>query len=134
MHGYRLFDLSIRVARRLLMPVTLVSCVVSMDVERVGILIIFQDLLASLTYSNRDEGGRFFFIFSFEAHDVLRLPMVDFVRVGCDLMNFYFVYDEYTDAGDVSVAKALASIVISAMKNPEAKHDNSHILGEMTRQ
>ena len=116
------------------MPVTLVSCVVSMDVERVGILIIFQDLLASLTYSNRDEGGRFFFIFSFEAHDVLRLPMVDFVRVGCDLMNFYFVYDEYTDAGDVSVAKALASIVISAMKNPEAKHDNSHILGEMTRQ
>lgn len=60
--------------------------------------------------------------------------MVDFVRLGCDLMNFYFVYDEYTDVGDVSVAKTLASTVISAMKNPEAKHDNPHILGEMTRQ
>ena len=60
--------------------------------------------------------------------------MVDFVRLGCDLMNFYFVYDEYTDVGDVSVAKTLASIVISAMKNPEAKHDNPHILGEMTQQ
>jgi hypothetical protein len=49
-------------------------------------------------------------------------------------MNFYFAYDEYTDVGDVSVAKALASTVISAMKSPEAKHDNPHILGEMTRQ
>jgi len=60
--------------------------------------------------------------------------MVDFIRVGCDLMNFYFVYDEYTDVGDVSVAKALASIVISAMKNPDVKPNNPHILGEMTRQ
>ncbi|KIM41852.1 hypothetical protein M413DRAFT_27416 [Hebeloma cylindrosporum] len=71
------------------------------------------NLLASLTYSNRDR---------------------DFVRVGCDLMNFYFVYDEYTDVGDVSVARSLASTVISAMKDPEAKPDNPHILGEMTRQ
>jgi hypothetical protein len=60
--------------------------------------------------------------------------MIDFVRVGCDLMNFYFVYDEYTDVADVSVAKTLANTVISAMKDPEAKCDNPHLLGEMTRQ
>ena len=59
---------------------------------------------------------------------------VDFTRLGCDLMNFYFVYDEYTDIVDASGANALANTVIRAMKNPEANPDNSHFLGEMARQ
>ena len=59
---------------------------------------------------------------------------VDFARLGCDLMNFYFVYDEYTDIVNASGANALANTVIRAMKNPEANPDNSHILGEMARQ
>ena len=60
--------------------------------------------------------------------------LVDFARVGCDLMNFYFVYDEYTDIGDASGANALANTVIRAMKNPEVTLDNSHFQGEMARQ
>ena len=46
-------------------------------------------------------------------------------------MNFY---DEYTDIEDASGANALANIVVRAMKNPEAKFDNSHFVGEMARQ
>ena len=49
-------------------------------------------------------------------------------------MNFYFVYDEYTDIGDASGANALANTVIRAMKNPEVTLDNSHFQGEMARQ
>jgi hypothetical protein len=49
-------------------------------------------------------------------------------------MNFFFVYDEYTDVEDASRANALANTVIRAMKNPEANMDNSHFLGEMARQ
>ncbi|KDR78286.1 hypothetical protein GALMADRAFT_266794 [Galerina marginata CBS 339.88] len=72
------------------------------------------NLLASLTYSRRNE---------------------EFVRAGCDLMNFYFVYDEYTDVSDPVSAANLANIVIDAMKNPDAFPSNgSHLLGEMTRQ
>ncbi|KAF8649326.1 hypothetical protein AX16_005881 [Volvariella volvacea WC 439] len=41
-------------------------------------------LLACLTYCNRSR---------------------DFVRVGCDLMNFFFVYDEYTDVLDAPAAQ-----------------------------
>jgi hypothetical protein len=60
--------------------------------------------------------------------------MVDFVRVGCKLINFYFVFDEYTDVADVTVAKALANTTISVMKDSEAKPDTPHIVGEMMRQ
>ncbi len=67
-------------------------------------------------------------------NNIFRVTMVDFVCVGCDLMNFFIVFDEYTDVADVSVAKALASTVISAIKNPEAKYDNSQIVGEMIQQ
>ncbi|PPQ95114.1 hypothetical protein CVT25_011657 [Psilocybe cyanescens] len=77
------------------------------------------NLLASLAYSNRDES---------------------FVRAGCDLMNFYFVYDEYTDIADSAVANDLATIVIENMtKDPfteseDTAYSSNHILGEMTRQ
>jgi Delta6-protoilludene synthase len=59
---------------------------------------------------------------------------VDLARIGCDLMNFFFVYDEYTDIGDASGATANANAVISSMKNPETKSDSSYFLGEMARQ
>ncbi|KAF8900414.1 isoprenoid synthase domain-containing protein [Gymnopilus junonius] len=77
------------------------------------------NLLASLTYSRRSE---------------------EFVRAGCDLMNFYFVYDEYTDVSDPKVARELANIVTNVMKNPEDEYstkystNNTHLLGDMTRQ
>ncbi|TFK36533.1 terpenoid synthase [Crucibulum laeve] len=72
------------------------------------------NLLASLTYSGRDK---------------------DFIRVGCDLMNFYFVYDEYTDVADREEAAQLAAMVIEAYKNPTTQpRPDGDVVGEMTRQ
>ncbi|PPR02301.1 hypothetical protein CVT24_011639 [Panaeolus cyanescens] len=71
------------------------------------------NLLASLAYSARDDP--------------------DFIRLGCDLMNFYFVYDEYTDIATPEEAGRLASTVITAMKTPSESEDQ-HLLVEMTRQ
>jgi hypothetical protein len=61
---------------------------------------------------------------------------VDFARVGCDLLNFLFVYDECSDIEDASGANTLSNTVIPAMKNPQAKSDNPHFLpvGEMAWQ
>uniref|UniRef100_A0A8H7XMK6 Terpene synthase n=1 Tax=Psilocybe cubensis TaxID=181762 RepID=A0A8H7XMK6_PSICU len=64
---------------------------------------------------------------------------LNFVRAGCDLMNFYFVYDEYTDIADASVANELATIVIENMTEDSLDQDvpsssSTHILGQMTRQ
>jgi len=58
----------------------------------------------------------------------------DFVRLGCDLMNFYFVYDEYTDVSDPQVAERLATIVLDAMKYPFAPSKDTHLLGDMTKE
>ncbi|KAF9555722.1 terpenoid synthase [Agrocybe pediades] len=75
------------------------------------------NLLANLTYSNRHK---------------------EFIRVGCDLMNFYFIYDEYTDVSDPSVAEELANIVIEQMKDELDTtlhpYSHNHVLGGMTRE
>ncbi|KAF9556629.1 terpenoid synthase [Agrocybe pediades] len=55
------------------------------------------NLLASLTYSAREAK--------------------DFLRVGCDLMNFYFVYDEFTDISHPQEAEKLAEEVIRVMSD-----------------
>jgi len=81
-------------------------------------------------YSNQDKG-----IFDpiSELNNFFRLAMVGFVRAGRDLVNLYYVYDEYVEVGNVSEAKA-ASTLIATMRNPEAKCDNSHVLDKMIRQ
>lgn len=62
----------------------------------------------------------------------------EFIRAACDLMNFYFVYDEYTDIVDPKIANDLATIVIENMTtNPRAEATpgpSKHILGDMTQQ
>jgi len=61
--------------------------------------------------------------------------LTDFIRLGCDLMNFYFVYDEYTDVSDPSVAHHLANVVLDAMKGqPQRSNVEEHLLGRMTRE
>lgn len=53
-------------------------------------------------------------------------------------MNFYFVYDEYTDIADPCVANELATIVLENMKrdphSEASSRPSKHILGEMTKQ
>lgn len=58
-----------------------------------------------------------------------------FVRLGCDLMNFYFIYDEYTDIADEHAASQMAQSVLDVMKNPGAELDaSSHLLARMTKE
>ena len=86
-------------------------------------------------YSNRDsKGRRMSSTQNPSLNDHFCMILVEFVRFACDLMNFYFLFDEYTDVAEVSVVKGLANTVISVLENPEAKSDNPHVVGEMIRQ
>lgn len=42
----------------------------------------------------------------------------EFVRVGCDLMSLYFIYDEYTDMACSNESKKIADSVIKAFREP----------------
>ena len=48
-------------------------------------------------------------------------------------MNFYFVYDEYTDASDEATARKFANIVLNAMHHPLAQAEE-HVLGQMNKE
>jgi len=59
----------------------------------------------------------------------------DLARLGCDLMNFYFVYDEYTDVMDKDGAQRAHDIVMDAFRNPSVpRPQGESFLGEMARQ
>ncbi|KAJ7137766.1 terpenoid synthase [Mycena epipterygia] len=57
------------------------------------------------------------------------------LRTGCDLMNVFFVVDEYTDVESAPVVREMVDIVIDAMNNPHKPRPEGEILlGEVTRQ
>jgi Delta6-protoilludene synthase len=71
------------------------------------------DLLASLAYAH--------------------LP-ADVNRVGCDLMNLFFVVDEHTDAMDAASVQEWIDIVIDALNNPfKPRPAGEPIVGEIAR-
>ncbi|KAL0579187.1 hypothetical protein V5O48_002809 [Marasmius crinis-equi] len=56
-------------------------------------------------------------------------------RVGCDLMNFFFVVDEYTDVASAGDARRLCDIVMDALRNPQTPRPAGEwIGGEIARQ
>jgi len=55
--------------------------------------------------------------------------------VGCDFLNFVFVYDEYADVLDKDGAQQQADIVMDAMRNPtKARPEGESVMGEIARQ
>ncbi|GBE81078.1 terpenoid synthase [Sparassis latifolia] len=57
------------------------------------------------------------------------------LRTGCDLMNVFFVFDEYTDNEPVDVVKQIAEISMDALRNPhKARPAGENVVGEITRQ
>ncbi|KDR79494.1 hypothetical protein GALMADRAFT_223690 [Galerina marginata CBS 339.88] len=60
------------------------------------------------------------------------LPSRDHLRVSCDLMNFYFAFDEYTDMANKDEAMRIARDVMQAFRNTDTP-SNSKIT-EMARQ
>lgn len=43
----------------------------------------------------------------------------EIIRLGCDLMNLFYVYDEYTDVADGDGADKIRDIVMDAFQHPE---------------
>ncbi|TBU29047.1 terpenoid synthase [Dichomitus squalens] len=57
------------------------------------------------------------------------------LRTGCDLMNVFFVFDEYSDVTDEKTVQGLADIIMDALRNPFAPRPaGENVLGEITRQ
>ncbi|KZV87197.1 terpenoid synthase [Exidia glandulosa HHB12029] len=50
------------------------------------------------------------------------------IRVGCDLMNLFFLIDEYTDRQPREVVQTTCDIVLDALNNPEKPRPEGEIL------
>ncbi|KAJ3508128.1 hypothetical protein NLJ89_g5926 [Agrocybe chaxingu] len=71
------------------------------------------NLLASLAYSPRER---------------------EIIRFGCDLMNIFYVFDEYTDIADGDGADKIRDIIMDAFRNPHKPRPEGELLvGEMAR-
>jgi len=59
----------------------------------------------------------------------------DCLRISCDLMALFFIYDEYTDKLDGDGARTCADMVVDALRNPHKERPQGESkLGEITRQ
>ena len=50
------------------------------------------------------------------------------LRTGCDLMNLFFVVDEYTDVESAPMVREMVDVVIDALKNPHKPRPQGEIL------
>nr|8H72_A Chain A, Delta(6)-protoilludene synthase K435DRAFT_659367 [Dendrothele bispora CBS 962.96]8H72_B Chain B, Delta(6)-protoilludene synthase K435DRAFT_659367 [Dendrothele bispora CBS 962.96] len=58
----------------------------------------------------------------------------DVNRVGCDLMNLFFVVDEHSDAMDKNSVHVWVEIIMDALRNPtKPRPDDEPIVGEISR-
>ena len=72
------------------------------------------DLLASFAYPN---------------HDAARL------RTGCDMMNHFFYYDEFSDIASPEEVQVMAHVIMDALYNPQKPRPvDEWVGGEVTRQ
>ncbi len=53
----------------------------------------------------------------------------DFVRVGCDLINAYFVIDEYNDVAEPEIAAQVCDTVMDVLRNPYKERKSGDKLG-----
>ncbi|KAH9478062.1 Delta(6)-protoilludene synthase [Psilocybe cubensis] len=59
----------------------------------------------------------------------------DVLRGYCDLMNTFFVLDEYTDVASVDDTRLLCEITMDAILNPDKpRHHDEPVIGEISRQ
>ncbi|KAG1830863.1 terpenoid synthase [Suillus variegatus] len=57
------------------------------------------------------------------------------LRSGCDLLNLFFIVDEYTDIENEAVTKEMVDIVLDALHDPhKMRPEGECILGEIARQ
>ena len=57
------------------------------------------------------------------------------LRIGCDLMNLFFVIDEHSDVTDMQGARRQTDVIMNALKNPYIPRPQGEwIGGEVARQ
>lgn len=57
------------------------------------------------------------------------------IRIGCELMNVFFLLEEYTDNENGAVTKDIVDLVIDALHNPhKIRPEGESIIGEIARQ
>ena len=90
--------------------------------------------LASLAYPDVSRGTHGFLFFSVVLC-LRRTCSTEALRTGIDLMNVFFVVDEYTDVEPAPVVREMIGIVVDALHNPDKPRPEGEImLGEVTRQ
>ncbi|KAF9530787.1 terpenoid synthase [Crepidotus variabilis] len=58
----------------------------------------------------------------------------EIIRLGCDLMNIFYVFDEYSDITDAAGAEGIRNIIMDAFRNPHnSRPEGELLLGEMCR-
>ena len=57
---------------------------------------------------------------------MLLIIKLEHLRITCDLMNFYFAFDEYTDVANKSEASKIANDVMDAFRRRDAVIQSSH--------
>ncbi|KAG2341934.1 terpenoid synthase [Suillus weaverae] len=89
----------------------------------------FEDVKAEVDASFRD-----FKALSPESQEAFDKCDFEHIRIGCDLMNLFFIVEEYTDIENEAVAKERADIVLDALHNPhKMRPEGECILGEIAR-
>ncbi|KAH8101904.1 terpenoid synthase [Cristinia sonorae] len=81
-------------------------------------------------------------LYAFDKCDFARLASLAYpwsskedLRTGCDLMNLFFIVDEYTDVEPAPVVREMVDVVIDALNNPhKPRPEGEIILGEVARQ
>jgi hypothetical protein len=60
---------------------------------------------------------------------------IEQLRTCCDLMNLFFVVDEYTDVEPASVVRGMVDVVVDALKNPHKPRPQGEvILGQVAKE
>ena len=57
---------------------------------------------------------------------LIHLKKLDHLRITCDLMNFYFAFDEYTDVANKTEASKISNDVMDALRRRDASIQSSH--------
>ena len=55
-------------------------------------------------------------------HIYVNDPHLEHLRIACDLMNFYFAFNEYTDVANKSDARKIANDVMDVFRHREGAY------------
>jgi Delta6-protoilludene synthase len=65
----------------------------------------------------------------------MSLALPEGCRIGCDLMNLFFVFDEHSDIASEKGARSQANIIMDALRNPHVpRKAGEWVGGKVTQQ